>query len=172
MSAFADSCERMEELVPKVVDREALDWEVRAVDAHLASCPSCSVLRTELESIGALVRKDVATAVASADFSRLWRGIEAGMDRADAQHAAERVRRIFSWTGFSRFAAATVMAAAFAWAVLLPGRVLHDFHSVDNRVEVSAVEGGEDNTVMIYESHEDNVTFIWVIDESYDEEGA
>lgn len=162
-------CERIEELVPKVLDREALDWEVRAVDAHLASCPSCSVLRGDLERIGVLVRRDVASAVASADFSRLWRGIEAGMDRVDAEHRAERVRLMFSWTGFSRFAAAAAMAAAFVWAVLLPGRVLHDFDSADNRVEVSSIEGGEDNTVMIYESDVDNVTFIWVMD---DEEGA
>ena len=165
-------CERIEELVPKVLDREALDWEIRAVDAHLSSCASCSAIRADLERIGVLVRRDVSAAVASADFSRLWRGVEAGMDRVDAEHRAENVRRLFSWTGFSRFAAAAAMAAAFAWAVLLPGRVLHDFHSADNRVEVSAVEGGADNTVMIYESDEDNVTFIWVIDESYSEEDA
>ena len=165
----ANGCERIEELVPKVVDRQALDWEVEAVQAHLAGCADCAALRDDLVRIGALVRRDVAAAVEAADFSGLWSAVEKGMDRADAEQGAERIRRtFFSWASVSRFAAAAAVAAAFAWAVLLPGKSVHEYAS-DNTIEISSVEGGADNTVMIYESDEDNVTFIWVIDETYEE---
>lgn len=162
------SCERVEELIPKVVDREALDWEIEAVEGHLASCASCASLREELVGIGAWVRRDVAAAVEAADFSGVWAAVERGMDRADAEARAERIRRLFSFTGLSRLVAAGAVAAAFAWALLLPDRSVHEF-SGDNRVEVSSVEGGAGNTVMIYESEDDNVTFIWVFDETHQE---
>jgi hypothetical protein len=160
------NCQRMEELIPKVVDREALDWEVEAVNAHLSSCASCSELRDGLLAVGGLVRRDIAAAVEKADFSGMWAKVEAGMDRVDAKHDSERMKRLlFSWGAVSRWAAVAAVAAAFAWAVMLPPGALHDYGSADNRIEVSSIEGGKDNTVMIYESEEDNVTIIWVIED-------
>lgn len=155
----------MEELIPKVVDREALDWEVEAVSSHLSSCASCTELRDGLLTIGGLVRRDIATAVDTADFSGMWAKVEAGIDRAEATRDSERMKRLFfSWSAVSRWAATAAVAAAFAWAVLLPSGAFRSYAS-DNRIEVSSIEGGNDNTVMIYESEEDNVTFIWVIED-------
>lgn len=160
------NCPRIEELIPKVVDREALDWEVEAVNAHLPTCTSCSELRDGMLAIGGLVRRDIAAAVEQADFSGLWAKIDAGIDRAETKRDADRMKRLFfSWTAVSRWAATAAVAAAFAWAVLLPSSGLHDFESADNRIEVSSIEGGKNNAVMIYESEEDNVTFIWVIED-------
>ena len=160
------NCQRMEELIPKVVDREALDWEVEAVNAHLSTCASCSELRDGLLAIGGLVRRDIAAAVEKADFSGMWAKIEAGIDRAEAKRDSERVKHLFfSWSAVSRWAATAAVAAAFAWAVLLPPAGLNQFGNADERVEVSSIEGGDDNTVMIYESEEENVTFIWVIED-------
>lgn len=159
------NCQRMEELIPKVVDREALDWEIEAVSSHLSSCASCSELRDGLLAIGGLVRRDIAAAVEKADFSGMWAKVEAGIDRAEAKRDSERMKRfLFSWSAVSRWAATVAVAAAFAWAVLLPPGAFRSY-AADNRIEVSSIEGGTDNTVMIYESAEDNVTFIWVIED-------
>lgn len=166
------NCARMvEELVPKVVDGEALDWQVEAVDVHLRGCADCTAWRDELVRGGSVLREDARAAVAAADFSGVWAAVSRGMDRADADARVQRIKGgFFGWSGFSRFAAAAAMAAAFAWAMLVPpGHLEHDFARGDNRVEVSSVEGGDDNTVMVYESQDENVTFIWVMDETWDE---
>ena len=166
------NCERMkEELVPRVVDGEALDWQVEAVDVHLRGCADCTAYRDELRQVGTLLRTDVHAAVTASDFSGMWAAVSRGMDRADSDTRVARVRSgLFGWTGFSRFAAATAMAAALAWAMILPPPSdSHDYAAGDNRVEVSSVEGGDDNTVMVYESQDENVTFIWVMDETWDE---
>lgn len=160
------NCQRIEELIPKVVDREALDWEIQAVGAHLPTCASCTELRDGLLAIGGFVRRDIAAAVESADFSGLWARVEEGIGRAAAKRDEERMKRLFfSWPAVTRWVATGAVAAAFAFAVLLPGSPLHDFAGADNRIEVSSIEGGAHNTVMIYESEEDNVTFIWVIED-------
>lgn len=160
------NCERIEEMIGKVVDREALDWEVDAVTAHLPTCANCSELREGMVALGGFVRRDIAAAVDGADFSHLWDKVEAGIDHAAAKHDKERMKRLFfSWPAVTRWVATGAVAAAFAFGVLLPGSPLHDFAGADNRVEVSSIEGGKDNTVMIYESEDDNVTFIWVIED-------
>lgn len=160
------SHERIEELLPKVVDGEAQDWENEAVRAHLPTCASCTDLRDGMLALGGFVRRDVAAAVESADFSGLWAKVDAGIDRAAAKQDADRLKRLFfSWPAVTRWVATGAVAAAFAFAVVMPGNPLHDFSSADNRIEVSSIEGGADNTVMIYESEEDNVTFIWVIED-------
>ena len=160
------SHERIEELVVKAADGEALDWETELVAEHVRGCASCTELRRGLADVGSLLRRDVAAAVASADFSGMMSRIDAGIDRADAKRARERMRHLFfSWSAVSRWGATAAVAAAFAWAVLLPSGALHDYTGADNRVEVSSVEGGKNNTVMVYESEEDNVTFIWVIED-------
>ena len=160
------SCNKIEELIAKVIDREALDWEVDAVKVHLPTCASCTELRDGMLALGGLVRKDIAAAVDSTDFSGLWNKVDAGITRAAATHDAERMKRLFfSWPAVTRWVATGAVAAAFAFAVLLPGSPLHDFAAADNRIEISSIEGGTNNTVMIYESEEDNVTFIWVIED-------
>lgn len=160
------SHERIEELVVKAADGEALDWEKELVAGHLRGCSSCAELQRGLSDVGVLLRRDVAAAVADADFSGMMSRIDAGIDRAAAERDRERVRRLFfSWSAVSRWGATAAVAAAFAWAVLLPSGAPHDYTGADNRVQVSSVEGGKNNTVMIYESEEDNVTFIWVIEE-------
>lgn len=158
--------ERIEELVVKAADGEALDWEKDAVAAHLPGCESCRELQSALHAMGGVIRRDVAAAVERADFSGFMARVDAGIDRAETQRDRERLRRLFfSWGAVTRWGATAAVAAAFAWAVLLPSGPLHDFAGNDNRIEVSSIEGGANNTVMIYESEEDNVTFIWVIED-------
>lgn len=158
------SCNKIEELIAKVIDREALDWEADAVKAHLPACASCTELRDGMLALGGLVRKDIAAAVASTDFSGLWNKVDAGITRTAAKADSERLKHLFfSWPAVTRWVATGAVAAATAFAFLLPP--LHDFASQDNRIEVSSIEGGADNTVMIYESEEDNVTYIWVIED-------
>ena len=160
------SCSKIEELIAKVIDREALDWEVDAVKSHLPTCASCTELRDGMIELGGFVRSDIASAVASTDFSGLMAKIDAGIDRAAAKRDSDRMKSLlFSWPAFTRWVATGAVAAAFAFAMLMAGNPLHDFESADNRIEISSIEGGTDNTVMIYESEEDNVTFIWVIED-------
>lgn len=164
MSTNNLTCSQIEERIAKVIDREALDWEIQAVAAHLPTCVSCAEFRDGLAALGGFVRRDIAAAVAKADFSDLMANVDAGIDRAAAQRDAARLKSLFfSWPAVTRWVATGAVAAAAAFAVLLPGNPLHDFAGADNRVEVSSIEGGADNTVMIYE--DDNVTFIWVIED-------
>ena len=158
------TCQRIEELIPKVVDREALDWESQAVAAHLPTCASCTGLRDGMVELGGVVRRDIAAAVDAADFSGLMTRIDTGIDRAATKRDADRMKSLFfSWPAVTRWVATGAVAAAFTFAVVLPPA--RDLASQDNRIEVSSIEGGTDNTVMIYESEEDNVTFIWVIED-------
>ena len=165
------NCERVLELVPKVVDGEGLEWEVQAVADHTASCADCAQLRADLVEIGTLVRTPLRAAVAQADFSQMWRAVERGMDRVDAERRRERsvVAPSFGWVAFSRFASVAAVAGIAAVAVFQP---FAERQLTDNRVEISSIEGGADNTVMIFESPEEQVTFIWVIDEAPAEEKA
>lgn len=166
-------CERVLELVPKVVDGEGLEWEVQAVADHTASCADCSQLRLDLVEIGALVRAPLRAAVAQADFSQMWRAVESGMDRVDAERRRERrvAAPLFGWATFSRFASVAAVAGLASIAIFQPFAD-RSRERGDNRVEISSLEGGADNTVMIYESPDDQVTFIWVIDEAPAEEKA
>lgn len=158
------SCNKIEELIAKVIDREALDWEVDAVKTHLPTCASCTELRDGMIELGGFVRSDIASAVASADFSGLMAKVDAGIDRAAAKRDSDRLKGLlFSWPAVTRWVATGAVAAAFAYALFLPPP--RDFATQDNRIEVSSVEGGANNTVMIYESQDDNVTFIWVIED-------
>lgn len=159
-------CDRIVELVPKVVDRQALEWEVEAVSSHTAGCADCAQLQADLRDIGRLVREPVLAETAAADFSGFWRAVEAGIDREErlvgrATAANAPARSAGGWAWFSRFAAAAAVAAMLVVGVTGPSGGSH--YEADNRIEVSSIEGGADNTVMIYESPEDNVTFIWVI---------
>ena len=160
-------CARVEELVAKVVDREALEWEVEAVDAHTSGCASCAALRADLVEIGALVREPVQRAVAAADFSSFWTKVSAGIDALPrVRHEKPRVA-LFSWTMVTRLAAvASVAAVAF---LVLPEDHSHHFAEAKQKVDVVAIEGGDDNTVMIYETPDDQVTFIWLIPETLEE---
>lgn len=166
-------CDRVLELVPKVVDGEGLEWEVQAVADHTATCADCAQLRADLVEIGTLVRAPIRAAVADADFSGMWRAVERGMDRADAERRRERRAATSSsgWAAFSRFASVAAVAGLAAVALFQPfADRTHEIR--DNRVEISSIEGGENNTVMIYESPDEQVTFIWVIDEVPNEEKA
>lgn len=168
MSVISLECARVEELVPKVVDREALEWEIEAVDAHTATCSSCSTLRSDLVEIGAFVRAPVARAVESADFGKLWANVSRGIDALPKVRHEKRSVPFFSWTMLTRLAAAaSVAAVAF---VVLPEDHSHHYAESKQKVEVVAIEGGDDNTVMIYETPDDEVTFIWVIPETASEE--
>ncbi len=159
------SCEQVQEWIPKVVDREALAWERAAVEEHLAGCAACAELRAELVEIGALVRGPILAAADAADFSGLWPAVSAGIDR---ELAAARRERVASrgWDALlaplSRWVAGGLVAAAAAAAVWIAPPAPHLFPA-DLRVEVSEVEGGADHDVMIYESQDENVTFILVM---------
>lgn len=166
-------CDRVLELVPKVVDGEGLDWEVQAVADHTASCADCAQLRADLVEIGTLVRAPIRAAVANADFSGMWRAVESGMDRADAERRSARrtAAPSFGWAAFSRFASVAAVAGLAAVAIYQPfADRTRDLR--DNRVEVTSIEGGPNNTIMIYESPEEQVTFIWVLDDVSNEEKA
>lgn len=156
-------CARVEELVPKVVDRQALEWEVEAVDAHTSTCANCSALRNDLVEIGAFVRAPVKRAVAAVDFSRFWENVSRGIDALPkVRHEKPKVG-LFSWTMATRLAAAASVAVAAL--LIFPTDHTHHYSESKQKVEVVAIEGGDDNTVMIYESPDDEVTFIWLIEE-------
>ena len=167
------NCERIEELIPKVVDRQALDWEVEAVGAHLPTCAACASLDRELREIGALVRAPVARAVAEADFSGFWAKVDAGI-RSSAPTRMLGVAKpkvSFGWLAFARVASAVSVAAMLALIMWLPIHQEHDFAANDNAVDVQSISGGANDTVMIQSSGKDDadVTFIWVIPETYQE---
>ncbi len=154
-------CARIEELVPKVVDRAALDWEVEAVDAHTATCASCSALRADLVEIGVFVRGPVKRAISTTDFSRLWANVSRGIDALPTLRHEKKTTPFFSWTMATRLAAAASVAV-FALLVL-PEDHSHHFAESTQKVDVVAIEGGDDNTVMIYESQDaTQTTIIWI----------
>lgn len=165
------NCDRVIELIPKVVDREALEWETAAVEEHTAGCRECASLRSDLTEIGSLVRAPAQAAVVAADFSGFWTAVSRGIDAAqrDTKPARPRVS-LFVWPALSRLASAAAVAAVLVVALVFAPARQH--FGADNRIEVSSIEGGSDNTVMIFESPDDNVTFIWVLDEVPDQEKA
>lgn len=154
------NCERILEIIPKAADGEALDWERGALAEHLPGCPDCSAVQADLAMIGMLVRRPVALATGEADFSALWRGVSAGIDRAESQPAGKAARV----SGFGRFLprlsyfGAAAAIAGFAIFSPTPRAVA----VADNHVDVQAVEGGAHQTVTVYTNPDDDVTFIWV----------
>ena len=161
------NCERILEFIPKVLDREALDWERAAVDEHVAGCAECAAVKRELTEIGALVRAPVRAAVAEADFSSLWSNIDRGLDRVEREARASGGRRmapvLFGRALGARLASAAAFAAIVGAALLAPlARTVPAI--ADNHVDVKSVEGGADQTVTVYTNPDDDVTFIWIDD--------
>jgi hypothetical protein len=161
------NCERIQELVPKVVDRQALDWEISAVGEHVTTCAGCASLKSDLIEIGALVREPIRREVAEADFSKFWQAVERGIDRLPAPARAIR-ERVSAWLMVSRLAAVAAVAASLVLALYVPIQRPHGFAANDNRVDVQSAEGGADDTVLI-DTDDQGATFIWVIPETYEE---
>ena len=157
------NCERILEFIPKVLDEEALAWEREAVDAHTATCAECNAVRREIIEIGALVRAPIRAAVAEADFSQLWRGIEAGIRRVERASRPARAPGFFGAAFGARLASLGAAAAIVAAALLAPAVRVTGL--ADNHVDVKNVEAGKDQTVTVYTNPDDDVTFIWVEDD-------
>lgn len=167
--------DRIYELIGRVLDGEATDAERTEVMSHLESHPEDRAWMEEAEKTGNLFRAQVRAEMEAVDLSGIWPGVQRGLNELEHDAAADPSapappQRFRNWLEtFLPFPAPALgwvaaAAAIAAVAIISPRLGQHGGGLAHGFVEVEQVDTPADTSVMIYDTPDDNVKFIWVFE--------
>lgn len=148
-----------DELLSGYLDGELSDADARAVEAHLAECPSCAAELEGLRELTALSQHMSAPAVSDAEWAAGWDAISARIA------PARKEARPSLWKRLGRLRYALVPAAAAALIALAVGVWgLGPYNEAEaEECVVEFVESAEGYSSSYYHSDEADVTIITLV---------
>jgi len=157
------NCRDFETLLLAERDGVLTPEEHATLDRHLAGCPECRQLRSQLSSALAAYRADSANAPLP-DVDQEWQKLRARLDRESSRPGQKRRLAPVIW-----FAAPLAAAAALALAYLRPSIALPPATSVvPAAAEVAQAEyveaGNADASTMVYVDKDSGWLVVWATD--------
>jgi anti-sigma factor RsiW len=160
------TCLRTRRRIGAYLDGALEDRAARSTASHLSGCRTCQREAESLRSVRALLRRSLGSGPAEPDWTGFWPGIVRGIE--DARRAeplplsTPRRWRRPRWALGVAVAALAILSLTL-WQTI-PGApdppvVVSSAHTEDPR-----------GTVMVYSTHDKDVTVVWVLglDESTD----
>ena len=169
--------DHIDQLMGLVLDGQASPEEVAELEATLANMPSERKRMEQLGKVGDLLRSQVQQEMNQVDLSGLWRQVDQqlGWEKKSPVVEEEGVswqERVLAWLGsiFPTPRMAWAMAASAALLVFVGLNAPRWMSPVEvaqrGFVEFDQIDSSADTTVMVYESPDDGVKFIWIFEES------
>ncbi|GAB4330747.1 MAG: hypothetical protein Kow0099_01500 [Candidatus Abyssubacteria bacterium] len=166
------SCEKVRSLLDRFYDNELGRRKHRAVSEHLRQCPGCAGEFEKLSRTGLLLKSHYRDFANADDVSAVWAGVSRAMDTTDAlqpdqsEPLLEKLGRIFAipkpaWAAAAAVALLIVLAIAY-----IPNDQVSTVAA--NDCIIDKVEA-ENYSVMVYETGNNGMKIIWVMNESPEE---
>lgn len=165
-----ESCSSVSKLLEKYFDREVTGEERSIVESHLQDCSSCQEGLKAMEGLRLLIKAPVDEADRKEDFSWVWQKIEREIRQEKRLPWKESLRDWLS--GIPLFRKRIWIPAVAAIAILLVVFTPYFYKKTTSSSQASVVEYVESQThnVMVYELEKDNVTVIWLLEDSEKED--
>ncbi len=167
------SCSSVSRLLEKYFDQEVTDDERLLVEGHLQDCLNCRNELRFMEEVRTLMKFPVEEAIQKEDFPWVWQKIE--REIRGTQEKATWWRSLRSWLDISPlFKRKVWIPAAATFVVLLVITAQIILKKAPSYPGASVVEYLDSPTynVMVYQSEEQKVTVIWLLEGPEEEHTA
>jgi anti-sigma factor RsiW len=165
-----ESCSSISKLLEKYFDQEVTVEERSVVESHLQDCSSCQDSLKAMEGLRHLIKAPVDEAYRKEDFYWVWQKIEREIRQEKRPSWEESLREWLN--GIPLFRKRVWIPAVAAIAIFLMVFTPYFYKMAPSSSQASVVEYVESQThnVMVYELEKNNVTVIWLIEDSEKED--